>query len=85
MFRRLVNCQQFLEELSILNLLVCDNNITEVELNSHIMNAVHNTSKVLHCNNNWSESCFLEAFHIKTLKSKINSCLKASTELQLFK
>ena len=85
MFQHLVNCQQFLEELSILNLPISDNNIPEVELNSHIMNAVHNNSKVLDYNNNWSQLCFLEAFYIKTLKPKINAGLKASKELQLFK
>ena len=84
MFQHLVNCQRFLEELSILNLPISDSNITEVELNSHIMYAVRNTSKVLDYNNNWSQLCFLEAFYIKTLKPKINAGLKASKELQLF-
>ena len=83
MFQHLVYCQQFLEELSILNLPISDNNMPEVELNSLIMNAVHNNSKVL--DNNWSKLCFLEAFYIKTLKPKINAGLKASKELQLFK
>ena len=85
MFQHLVNCQQFLEELSILNLPTSDNNIPEVELNSHIMNAVHYNSKILDYNNNWSQLCLLEAFYIKTLKPKINAGLKASKELQLFK
>ena len=85
MFQHLVNCQQFLEGLSILNLPISDSNITEVELNSHVMYAVHNNSKVLDYNNNWSQLCFLEAFYIKTLKPKINAGLKASKELQLFK
>ena len=51
MFQHLVNCQQFLEELSILNLSISDN-IPEVPLNSHIMNEVHNNSKILNYNNN---------------------------------
>ena len=85
MFQHLVNCQQFLEELSILSLPISDSNIPEVEMNSHIMNAVHNSSKVLDYNSNWSQLCFLEAFYIKTLKPKINVGLKASKELQLFK
>ena len=85
MFQYLVNCQQFLEELSILNVPISDNIIPEVELHSHIMNAVHNNSKVLDYNNNWSQLCFLEAFYIKTLKPKINAGLKASKVLQLFK
>ena len=85
MFQYLVNCQQFLEELSILNVPISDNNIPEVELHSHIMNAVHNNSKVLDYNNNWSQLCFLETFYFKTLKPKINAGLKASKELQLFK
>ena len=85
MFQHLINCQQFLEELSILNLPISDNNIPEVELNSHIMNAVHYNSKILDYNNNWSQLCFLEAFHIKTLKPKINADLKASRGLQFFK
>ena len=84
-FQHLVNFQQFLEELSILNLPRSDNNISEVELNSHIMNAVHNSSKVLDYNNNCSQLCFLEDFYIKTLKPKINTGIKASKELQLFK
>ena len=53
MFQHLVNCQQFLEKLSILNLPISDNNIPKVELNSHIMSAVHNNSKVLDHNNNY--------------------------------
>ena len=82
MFQHLVNCQNFLEELSILNLPITDNNISEVELNSHIMNAVHHNSKILDYNNNWSQLCFLEAFCIKI---EINAGRKASKELQLFK
>ena len=85
MFQHLVNCQQFLEELSILNLPISDNNFPEVELNSHIMNTLHNNLKVLGYNNNWSQLCFLEAFYIKNLKPKIIASLKASKELQLFK
>ena len=42
MFQHLVNCQQFLEELSVLNLSISDNDIPEVELNSH-MNTVHHS------------------------------------------
>ena len=80
-FQNLVNCQQFLEELSSLNLPISDNNIPEAELNSHIMNAVHNNSKVLDHNNNWSQLCFLGAFYIKTSKPKTNAGLKASQEL----
>ena len=83
--QHLVNCQQFLQELSILNFPISDNNILEVELNSHIKNAVHNSSKILDYNNNWSQLCFLEAFYIKTLKLKFNAGLKASKEQQLFK
>ena len=85
MFQHLVNCQQFLEEFSILNLPISDNNIPEVELNSYIMNAVHHNLKMMDYNNNWSQLCFLKSFHIKTLKPKINAGLKASKELQLFK
>ena len=81
MFQHLVNCQQFLEELSILNLPISDNIIPEVELNSHIMNALHNNSKVLDYNKNWSQLCFLEDFYIKSLKPKINASLKATKEL----
>ena len=85
MFQHLVNCQQFIEELSILNLPISESNIPEVELNSHIMNAVHNTSKILDYNNNGSQLYFLDVFYMKTLKPKINAGLKASKELQLFK
>ena len=85
MFQQLVNCQQFLEELSIPNLPISDNNFPEVELNSHIMNAMHNNLKVLDYNNNWSQLCFLEAFYIKNLKPKIIAGLNTSKELQLFK
>ena len=85
--QHLVNCQQFLEELSIVNLPISDNNLNlpEAELNSHIMNAEHNNSKIVDYKNNWSQLCFLEDFYIKTLKPKINAVLKASKELQLFK
>ena len=87
MLQHLVNCQQFLEELTIPSLPISGNNLNlpEVELNSHIMNAVHNNSKILDYNNNWSQLCFLEDFYIKTLKPKINAVLKTSKELQLFK
>ena len=76
-FQHLVNCKQFLEELSILNLPI-SGNIPELELNSHIMNAVHNNLKVLDYNNSWYQLCFLEAFFIKTLKPKINAGLKGA-------
>ena len=85
MSQHLLNCQQFLEELIILNLPISDNNIPESELNSHIINAVQNNSKILDYNNNWFQLCFLEDFYIKTLKPKINVGLKASKELQLSK
>ena len=75
MFQHLVNCQQFPEEINILNLPISDNNIPEVELNEHIMNAVHHNLKILD-HNNWTQLCFLEAF---------NAGIKASKELQLFK
>ena len=80
-FQHLVNCQQFLEELSILNLPISDNNITEVELNSHIMNPVHHNSKILDYNNISSQLRFLVVFYIKVLKPKINAGFKASKEL----
>ena len=54
MFQHLVNCQQFLEELSMFNLLISDSNIPEVELNSRIMNAVSHNSNMVDYNNNWS-------------------------------
>ena len=65
MFQHLVNCQPFLEELSIPNLPISDNNIPEVELKSHIMNAVHDNSKILDYNNNWTQLCVLEVFILK--------------------
>ena len=64
---------------------ISDNNIPEVELNSHIMNVVDHNSKILDYNNNWSQFYFLEAFYINTLKPKISPGLKASMELQLLK
>ena len=85
MFQYFVNVEQFLEELSIVNLPIFDNNIPEAELNSHIMNEVHHSSKILDYNNNWSQLCFLEAFYIIILKPKINAGLKSSKELQPFK
>ena len=85
MFQHLVNFQQFLEELVILNLSISENNIPEVEFNSHIMNAVHYNSKILDYNNKWSQLFFMEAFHIKTLKPKIKAGVKDSKGLQLFK
>ena len=85
MFQHLVKGQQFIEELSILNLPISDNNIPEFELKSHIMNAGHNNWEILDYNNNWSQLCFLEAFNIKSLKPKINAGLKASKELELSK
>ena len=78
MFQHLVNCQQFLEKLSILNLPISDNNAPEVELNSHVMNTVHNNLKVLDHNNNWSQLRFLEAFYIETSNPKTNAGVKAS-------
>ena len=50
-FQYLVNCHQFLEGLSIINLLISDSNIPEVELNSHIMHAMYHKSKILKCLN----------------------------------
>ena len=66
MLQHLVNSQQFQEELSILilNLPISDNNIPEVELNSHIMNAVHHNLKILDykC---WDQLCFWRLFILK--------------------
>ena len=73
MFRNLVNCQQYKEELSILNLPISDNNNLGNELNS------------LRYTNNSSQLCLLKAFFIKTLKRKMNTDLKTSKQLQIFK
>ena len=81
MFQHLVNCQHILGEFSILNLPNSNCNVSEVELNLHIMNAVHHNSEILIYNNNWSLLCFLKAFYVKTLKPKINDSLKVSKEL----
>ena len=76
MFQDLVNCRQILEELSIFNLPISDNNIPEIEFSLQIMNSVHHSSKIQDYNNNWSQLCFLEVFCIKTLRPQINMGFK---------
>ena len=51
MFQLVVNCQQFLEELNVLKLTFSNNNISLVESNLYIMDAVHHSSKILDYNN----------------------------------
>ena len=64
-FQHLVNCQQFIEEFCILNLPISYINIPEIELNSHITNAEHHSSKILDYNNISSSYVFWRLFILK--------------------
>ena len=53
LFQDLVNCQQFLKELSTLNVPIFNSNFVETELNFHILIAVRHNSKIVDYSNNF--------------------------------
>ena len=62
-----------------------DTDVSTVNLQAHIANAVSDNWKILDSNANWVQLCFLESYYIKQLKPKINDGLKAFKELLLFR
>ena len=58
-----------------------------ISFNDHKLNAVLQNYTILDYNPHnlkWDQSSFLEAYHIKKLKPKINHGIKASKEFVLF-
>ena len=85
MFQHLQYCGKFLETMTLNQLPDIDTDVSTVNLQAHIANAVYGNWKILDFNTNWVQLCFLESYYIKQLKSKINDGLKGSKELLLFR
>ena len=84
MHKHLKNCSYF-QEFGELHSLPFNSEIVDINLKENLMNAVSNNCHIIDQNNTRSQLRFLEAYSIKTLKSKIDDSLKASKELDLFK
>ena len=50
----------------------------------HVKFAVYDNNRIIDSSQNWIELCFLESFHIKWKKPKLNRGVKATKELVLF-
>ena len=59
------------------------NTIVSIEL--LLCNAVTENIKIIYHSDNWTLLQYLEAYYIKTMSPEVNTGLKASEELQLFK
>ena len=55
-----------------------------VEHLEHVKIAVYDNTKITDNSQNWIELSFLESFHIKWKKPKLNCGIKATKELVLF-
>lgn len=87
MYRHLSNCTQFKDYVTLFALPDINRQSTNVNLESHKLNAVLHNYSIVDYNSyqfNWGKLQFLEAYCIKTRKPKINQGLKASKEFVLF-
>ena len=86
MYIHFANCDKFHDFVHMFTLpQLFNENLSDLDYKEHILNGVLNNVKIIDSNDNWSQLCFLEAFCIKQLSPSINSRLKASKELQLFR
>ena len=85
MYQHLSNCSAFNDILNLLALPDLHNDVTIVNKEQHLYNAVIKNAEIIDKNDKWGQLQFLEAYYIKTLAPEINVGLKASKELQLFK
>ena len=77
------NCEKYQHLLSLSNF-PCNNPIL-VNTKEFYLNTVRDNTSIIDMDNNWNILLFKEAFYIKTKQSAINSGVKASRELLLFK
>ena len=80
--QRHLKISSYFQELGQLISLLCDNEIVDIDLKKHLINAVLNCC-IIDQNNNWSQLNL--GYYIKTLKPEIDGGLKAFKELDLFK
>ena len=71
--------------MTLHQLLAIDTDVSTVNLQAHIANAVYDNWKILDSNTNWVQLCFIKSYYIKQLKPKINDGLKISKELLFFR
>ena len=85
MFQHLQRCEKLLETITY-QLPDIDPDVSTVNLQAHIDNAISDNWKILDSNTNWvSNTNFLESYYIKQIKPKINDGLKVSKEILLFR
>ena len=84
MFRHLTSCTEFID---FTKMFAIDQPEWTISFNDHKLNAVLQNYTILDYNPynlKWDQLSFLEAYHIKKLKPKINHGIKASKEFVLF-
>ena len=87
MYRHLGNCAEFKDCVSLFALPDLNRNCTNVNLESHKLNAVINNYKIFDYNSyqfKWGELEYLESYHIKRRKPKLNHGIQASKQFILF-
>ena len=85
LFQDLVNCQQFLKELSTLNVPIFNSNFVETELNFHILIAVRHNSKIVDYSNNFLIMSAQWKIIKITIKIKVTIKCKVVEVMFLFK
>ena len=80
MFQHLQHCEKLLETITY-QLPDIDTDVSTVNLQAHIDNAISDNWKILDSNTNWVQLYVLESYYIKQIKPKINDGLKVSKEI----
>lgn len=85
-YKHLSDCPDFHEIIQLLNLPTGDNILSpKPSLQPYILNAAFGNIKLLCMNSNWVQLCFLEALYIKRTNPSLNTGIRASKDLVLFK
>jgi len=86
-YKHLSNCTSFHEIIQMLNLPMTNNSsfAPKAVIQPYILNAAIKNIECLSTNNNWTQLCFLEALYIKIRKPSLNTGLRATKDLVLFK
>ena len=84
-YQHLQECTEFKYYVTLLNM-PCVNDRSKVKsIDAYIHHTVRNNTTLIQYNDNWLQLCFLEAYFIKLKKPLLNTGLKASRDLVLFK
>ena len=84
-YQHLQECTEFRYYVTLLNMPALNDRSKIKPIDAYIYHTVRNNTTLIQCNDNWLQLCFLEAYFIKLKKPLLNTGLKASRDLVLFK